>query len=90
MLDPAAALPEAVGPVTETLIEHSGFTEASARGADRARQLTLAGELLHQGRTIDPAWLAAQLWDLRDLLAAAQRGEGCPRCRRSCPRGSCR
>lgn len=63
-------MPEAVAPVTETLIEHSGFTEASARGADRGRQLALAADLLNDGRTVEPGWLAAQLRDLRDLLAA--------------------
>lgn len=51
-----------------TTIVHAGFTEASINGADRARQLELAARLLHEDHHIDPAWLAAQLLDLRDLL----------------------
>lgn len=59
-------------------VEHSGFTEASSNGADRIRQLRLAGHLLHQDRIPDVGWLAAQLWDLADLLQAGHIG---PRCR---------
>lgn len=48
---------------------HSGFTEASANGAGRVRQLRLAADLLHRGRLVEPAWLRCQLLDLADLVA---------------------
>lgn len=41
-------------------------TEAERRF--RARQLTLAGRLLAEGRVIEPGWLRAQVLDLRDVL----------------------
>lgn len=54
---------------------HDGFTEAGVNGADRVRQLMLAGHLLHDGRIVEPGWVAAQLWDLADLITAGM----CPR-----------
>jgi len=58
-------------------------TGASGPGADaiqpslydptRIRWLREAGHRIHDGKSVDPGWLAAQLWDLADLL---ERPEG--------------
>lgn len=47
-------------------------SEAGIRSTSRIAQLTIAAQLLHEGQIIDQGWLAAQLLDLRDLLAARE------------------
>ena len=50
----------------------TAFTEASAAGADRTRQLAIAAQRLAAGLPVDPDWLRVQLLDLRDLLRKDQ------------------
>lgn len=64
------------GVVDTRRTEHNRFTRASVNGADRGRQLTLAASLLHNGRVVEPGWIAAQLLDLRDLLGAEEVRHG--------------
>jgi hypothetical protein len=47
--------------------------EARAATELRGAALTVAGHLLHDGNQPDAGWLAACLWDLRDLLEVADR-----------------
>lgn len=65
-----ASVPPAPAADVATVVVHRGFSLASVNGADRVRQLRLAGHLLHAGRLPDVGWLAAQLWDLADLVAS--------------------